>query len=195
MAVDQKHELKNGTLVTIKRVLVEDYERDGNYEFVYEWLSKVSEYIGYDFPEEALEENKARWLSILARLDEVTVIGALDDNGRIVGYVDLYVESRNAKMQHVGRWGIAIHPNYQNKGLGTKLLEILEGIARTRVLIRLEASIYEGNEIAKHLYVEKFGYAVEGRSPLSLRLSNGSYADRILIGKILSEGEEMIRNG
>ncbi|NVM31822.1 MAG: GNAT family N-acetyltransferase [Candidatus Helarchaeota archaeon] len=180
----EQFELKNGTLVTIKRLFVDDYEKDNNYEFVHSWLHKVDRYLGMEFLEEELENDKASWYKSLANLEEMINIGALHEE-KIIGSVSLQIKVKNKRLQHRGEWGITIHPDFQNNGLGTRLLEIIEVIAREKGLIRLEAGYVEGNEIAVHLYVNKMGYTIEGRCPFALRYDNGTYEAEILIGKIL----------
>ncbi len=93
----------------------------------------------------------------------------------------------NEKESHIGTWGIVIHPNFQNQGLGAKLLTLLENVAKQRGLKKLEAEYYDQNRSAEILYLEKMKYTVEGRKKKTGLLSNGTYTDKILIGKIIDK--------
>ncbi len=84
-------------------------------------------------------------------------------------------------------WGISINQDFQNQGLGKRLLEVLEHIAKTLGIKKLEAEFIEGNEIARNLYINKLNHSIEGRKQNSVLLSNGAYVDKIQIGKIIDE--------
>ena len=89
------------------------------------------------------------------------------------------------KRAHVGEWGIAIHPDFHNQGLGERLLTILEDKAKEKGLKKLEADYYDGNLSAEHLYLKKMNYKIEGRRKFAALLKNGIYTDRVSIGKII----------
>lgn len=59
---------------------------------------------------------------------------------------------------------IAIHPNYQNKGLGKKLFEtLLNYITNSRRdILRVELIVAESNKTAQKMY-ESLGFVAEGR--------------------------------
>ena len=80
----------------------------------------------------------------------------------------------NEKESHIGTWGIAIHPNFQNQGLGVKLLTLLENIAKEKGIKKLEAEYYDGNKSAEILYLEKMKYTVEGRKKYTALFSDGT---------------------
>ncbi len=66
------------------------------------------------------------------------------------------------------------------------MLLIIESIARMKGLKKLEADYYEGNAPAENLYIKKLNYQIEGRKRISVLLMDGTYADKIMIGKIIS---------
>ncbi len=186
----EKFKLKDGRIVIIKRLFKSDYENNNNYEFVHNWLRKVNKFLAKDFNEEDIEKDKKELYQILSN-DKVSIfIGALDDK-KIIGSASLMINPFNEKESHVGTWGIAIHPNFQNHGLGVKLLILLENIAKEMGIKKLEAEYYDGNKSAEILYLEKMKYTVEGRKKYTGLLNDGIYTDKILIGKIIDKTLEL----
>jgi putative acetyltransferase len=182
----EKFVLKDGKSVIIKRLLREDYEKNNNYEFVHDWLRQVNQYLLLEFEKETLEEDKEQYYKGLSDENAQIVVGAIN-NDKIIGSSSLQINLYRPKVKHVGTWGIAIHPDFHNQGLGTKLLASIEEIAHKRGLRKLEAEFFEGNEIAQKLYIEKLNYEIEGRRKFSCLLKDGSYVDRILIGKVIDK--------
>jgi putative acetyltransferase len=82
-------------------------------------------------------------------------------NDRVVGQIDLEVQT-GPRRRDVGRFGMAVHDDFQRRGVGSALmaamLELADGWLGLR---RLEMEVWEDNSTAIHLY-EKFGFVVEG---------------------------------
>ena len=182
----EEFKLKDRRNVIIKRLNIEDYENNQNYEFVHNWLNKVSKYLGRDFPPEELEKDKEFFYKKLKNLEQFIVIGA-KFNENIIGTASLELNLSSKKFKHVATWGIAVNKDFQNQGLGKRLLGVLEDIAETLGIKKLEAEFIEGNKIARNLYTNKLNYSIEGRKKYSVLLSNGTYVEKIQIGKILDE--------
>ncbi len=180
----ERFQLKDGRIVVIKYLTREDYDRDHNYEFVHDWLNKVNKYLNAEFNKEDLEKDKKFFYEEYLNSDTDIVVGAIFE-GKIIASATLGL-NESQKQRHVGNWGLAIHPNFQNNGLGTKMLLIIESIARMKGLKKLEADYYEGNAPAENLYIKKLNYQIEGRKRISVLLMDGTYADKIMIGKIIS---------
>lgn len=182
----EKFKLKDGRNVIIKRLNIEDYEKNQNYEFVHNWLNKVSKYLGREFLAEELERDKAGFYKRLKNMEQFFVIGA-KYNEKIIASSSIELNLDKKKFKHVATWGIAVNPNFQNQGLGKRLLEIIEDISKTLGIKKLEAEFIEGNIVARNLYTKKLNYSIEGRKKSSLLLNNGTYVDKIQIGKIIDE--------
>jgi len=174
--------LKDGRKVIIKKLTIEDYKKDNNYEFVHSWINQVNKYLNAEFNKEDLERDKKEWYKYLSTTDEIA-IGAIYD-GKIIGTASLRLNLKSKKTRHVGDWGIAIHPDFHNNGLGMELLTIIEKIAEEKGLIKLEADFYDGNKSAETLYLKKLNYKIEGRRKYAILLKDGTYVDKICIGKI-----------
>ncbi len=178
--------LKNGKTVFIKRLYKKDYEINNNYEFVYNWLHDISEYLALDFEKKNLEQNKTSYYQMILNEELYIVLGALSEE-KIIATAHLTLNPPTMKSGHVGTWGISINPNFQDQGLGKRLLELLENIALKKGLKKLHASYYAANKKAEHLYINRMKYEIEGRQKLAALLKNGSYTDIMLIGKILDD--------
>jgi putative acetyltransferase len=80
---------------------------------------------------------------------------------RVVGQIDLEVQL-GPRRRDVGKFGMAVHDDFQNQGVGSALMaamiELAEGWLGLR---RLELEVWADNTAAIHLY-EKFGFTVEG---------------------------------
>ncbi len=81
---------------------------------------------------------------------------------------------------------VAVHPDWQGKGLGTLLFGQLIEAARamTPSVTRIELFAREGNAGAIRLY-ERLGFVVEGRFKGRVRLPNGVIEDDIAMALIL----------
>lgn len=80
----------------------------------------------------------------------------------IVGSLGLVVPERTPRRSHVGEIGLAVHDQWQGRGIGTALVRAAVDLAdRWLNLKRLELATYTDNERALRLY-KKFGFEVEG---------------------------------
>lgn len=86
---------------------------------------------------------------------------------------------------HKARFGISIHDDYQNMGLGHILTEYMLEIAKSSGIKKIELSVVAHNLRAIHLY-EKFGFKKEGLKTMDhwnpiLRRYGDSYNMGIII--------------
>ncbi|MFX1396469.1 MAG: GNAT family N-acetyltransferase [Promethearchaeota archaeon] len=179
-------QLKNGRKVSIKRLFKDDYEKNNNYTFVYNWLHDVNKYLSLNFEKKDLKQNKITYYKMISNEKLYIVIGAIF-NEAIIATAHLSLVPPETKSGHVGTWGIAVHPDFQYQGLGRKLLEQVEECARQKGLKKLQASFFAKNERAEKLYIEKMNYVIEGKQKFAALLNDGTYTDIVLIGKILDK--------
>jgi ribosomal protein S18 acetylase RimI-like enzyme len=84
-------------------------------------------------------------------------------NGRIVGSVRAYQEGEAC---HVGR--LFVHPDYQNRGLGTKLMNEIEALFKDAKRFEL----LTGHKNSKNLYLyQKLGYRIIRTEALNDKLT------------------------
>lgn len=82
-------------------------------------------------------------------------------DGRVVGQLGLHVE-QNPRRSDCAGFGMAVHDDFQGRGIGTALLAAMIDLADNWLGIRrLELIVYVDNTAAVRLY-EKFGFRVEG---------------------------------
>ena len=118
------------------------------------WQSEAALYSIYDLPPltETLDEMEAD-------LEQQVVLKLVDDH-RIVGSVTAYEEQGTC---HIGR--LIVHPDCQNRGLGTRLLREIEG-AFAHECERYALFTGHKSERNLHLY-RKLGYREVRREPVS----------------------------
>lgn len=106
-----------------------------------------------------------------------------DENGEEVigcGGIDICPSPRK---RHCASFGIMIHKEYQNQGVGSALTEAILDVADNWLkLVRVELTVFCDNDRAVHLY-EKYGFQKEGiRRMASIR--QGVYADEYMMARI-----------
>jgi putative acetyltransferase len=82
-------------------------------------------------------------------------------NERVVGQIDLEVQ-HGARRRDVGKFGMAVHDDFQGQGVGSALMAAMIELADGWLgLRRLEMEVWVDNPAAIRLY-EKFGFVIEG---------------------------------
>ena len=82
--------------------------------------------------------------------------------GEVVGMGGLELFAKSPRRRHVAYVGIAVHDNWQSKGVGSALMEALIDVADNWFnLSRLELDVFVDNEPALRLY-KKLGFVIEG---------------------------------
>jgi len=105
--------------------------------------------------------------------DDHNFVAGLDD-GTVIGWAG-------------GSVGLYVHTDYQNKGVGTALMETLLDLADNwLMLVRVELEVYADNERAIHLY-EKLGFEQEGLLRMTT-VRNGRYVDEYKMARIRPGG-------
>jgi len=85
--------------------------------------------------------------------DHSTILKAVTDN-IIVGSVRAYIKNN---ICFIGR--LIVHPDYQNKGIGTKLMNEIEGYFKDKHINKYELFTGEKSQKNIHLY-QKIGYRI-----------------------------------
>lgn len=81
---------------------------------------------------------------------------------------------------------IAVHPEWQGKGLGSRLFKVLIDHAPklSPPITRIELVAREGNTAAIQLY-QRLGFKIEGRFTKRVRLADGTVEDDIAMALLL----------
>jgi len=172
--------LDDGIIVDLKVAREDDYDY-GRYEYLYAWLCKVDKFLAKHYKLEDLIDNKAQWLRNLDT-NKITLLSLHKDN--IIGSATLNLNEPQSRASHVASFGVAVHPDFQRKGLGKQLIAALEQIARDQGIKKIEVNFYDGNPAAA-LY-KSLDYDYEGRRLKKGRLNDGTYVDEILLSKFLN---------
>ena len=172
--------LNDGAEVTLRP------EIDSDLEPTWDMFSSLSDeslmYLPLGFTRERIEG----WFKDID-YDKVLPILGFTKSGedtRMVAGASLSV-SKEDIYKHKGDFGITVHDDYQNKGLGKILTQYMLDIARERGLKKVTLGVVVHNERAIHLY-EKLGFVKEGL--LKMDFWNpilGKWDDTVLMGKIL----------
>jgi len=106
-------------------------------------------------------------------------------DGRVVGFAGIHrFKGKIREMTHIGEIGIAVHPDFQRRGVGTALLKASVSLARRRGFKRLEADTW-ANNIAMRRILEKAGFELEGVRRKRVKI-NGKYHDEACYAILIS---------
>ncbi|WP_274308386.1 GNAT family N-acetyltransferase [Solibacillus daqui] len=115
------------------------------------------------------------------RKDKTSTILLCIYNGQFAGYTTL-LGNTASRTKHIANVRIAIHNDFQQKGLATVLLKEAEKWARTNGISRFEASVTITNTIAHHLF-DKLNYSKEGTRTQAIKIDE-QFVDEVLYSKI-----------
>lgn len=127
-------------------------------------------------------EQEERFLNaVLNSPDDLMIVCEVD--GKIAGNCSLAFMDKK-KMRHRSNVGIALLKEYWGRGIGTRMFEEMEKIARERGVRQMELEVLEGNERAVHLY-EKMGFRFVGKRPDAFMAEDGRLLTEYFMQKIL----------
>jgi len=111
--------------------------------------------------------------------NQIFLVAKLND--KVIGFLGIRYQSK--QMKHVGDVGITIHPDYWNRGFGTRLLKAGIEKAKKEGLLRLEAETIAKNNAMIRI-AEKVGFKIEGTREMRIK-KNEKYEAEVLLGMIL----------
>jgi putative acetyltransferase len=113
--------------------------------------------------------------------DMYRLVAVVNKNQKVVGMIGLRTHS--GRRAHAGQLGMFVHDDYQNRGIGSSLMEAIINLSdRWLNLKRLELTVYTDNPHAIHLY-EKFGFVIEGTMQ-SYAFRDGHYVDAYAMARV-----------
>ncbi|EPB8148033.1 N-acetyltransferase family protein [Clostridium perfringens] len=104
-----------------------------------------------------------------------------EENGKVIG-LGILMNHGNLRRKHVGVITLMVNSDYQNKGVGSLLMDKLINLSESLNIIRLELCVFRDNYKVINLY-KKFGFKEEGIKVKSA-LKNGEYIDEIMMARI-----------
>lgn len=133
--------------------------------------------------------SREHWRHRLANPEEGTysLVAVCDD--RVIGNIVIHTNVNRPRRRHVGSLAMAVHDQWQGKGVGTALMRAATEMADKWLnLTRLELEVYTDNEPAIRLY-QRFGFETEGRLRQHA-FRDGIYVDSFVMGRIRKAGEK-----
>ncbi|MDU4603570.1 MAG: GNAT family N-acetyltransferase [Clostridium perfringens] len=105
-----------------------------------------------------------------------------EENGKVIG-LGILMNHGNLRKKHVGVITLMVNSDYQNKGIGSILMDKLINLSESLNIIRLELCVFRDNYKAINLY-KKFGFKEEGIK-IKSALKNGEYIDEVMMARII----------
>jgi RimJ/RimL family protein N-acetyltransferase len=103
---------------------------------------------------------------------------------KVVGLLDFFAKARK-KISHTGEFGVSVHPDYQEKGIGRRMIEaLLEWAKKNQQIEKVCLQVFETNGHAIHLY-KSLGFVEEGREVKAAKQASGQYIDIIRMYKFV----------
>ncbi len=169
-------ELKNHKMISLDWIKKEDLPE------IVETLNSVIREGKYLFLNEEITDMKGEteWFEH-AMKDGMSYLVARAD-GRIVAGASIHPQTD--KHSHLASYGIFVHRDHRDAGLGTILTKELVDTARKRGLEILQLSVYASNDRAKYVY-EKCGFKECGKLTRGIKFLDGTYTDEILMELML----------
>jgi putative acetyltransferase len=134
-------------------------------------------------PSERIKRNEDYIVGMDHNVHEfVAVVKETSGEEKIIGTAGLNIFP-NSRLRHSASIGIMVHKDFQNNGVGAKLMEAIIDIADNwLMLVRVELTVFADNEKAINLY-KKFNFEIEGLKKKA-GIRNGKYVDEIMMGRI-----------
>ncbi|WP_041720469.1 GNAT family N-acetyltransferase [Alkaliphilus metalliredigens] len=135
-------------------------------------------------PSERIKRNEDYIVNMGNNTHQFVAVVKESGEEKIIGSAGLDIFP-NSRQRHSASIGIMVHKDFQNSGVGTKLMEAIIDIADNwLMLIRVELTVFADNEKAIHLY-KKFNFQIEGTKKKA-GIRNGEYVDELMMGRIRS---------
>lgn len=102
---------------------------------------------------------------------------------KLVGWMGIYFKKKG-RLRHRIEMGWGIHPDYQGKGIATRLMNETLKFAKKKGFKRAEAEMAIKN-IGSWKLAQKCGFKIEGIKKKALLTDDGKYIDTYIVGKLL----------
>ncbi|MFQ6051416.1 MAG: GNAT family N-acetyltransferase [Candidatus Hydrothermarchaeota archaeon] len=168
--------LKDGSKVLLRPLRKRDKEK--LLEMFLTLSDESTKYLKHDVKNRELIEN---WINHLNYDHVLPIIGVLEKNGTERIIADSTLHFYKSKQKRSVAWiRISVHQDYQNKGLGTEMINFLIEIGERIGLKRLCLYCVVENLIAIRLF-EKTGFTVDGTMKKSFQSRDGRMLDTYLM--------------
>ncbi len=120
-------------------------------------------------------------------LEAGTILLVAELDGRIVGTAQLALASRPNGQHRAEVNKVLVHPAYQRQGIGRKLMDTIEAVARREGRTLLHLDTREGDP-SNRLY-QSLGYIEAGRIPCWARSADGTLHTTVFYYKLLRRND------
>jgi len=174
--------LKDGTPVTLRP------EKAGDLEPTWEMFSTLSQGTLKFLPIPFNRERVEGWFKNIDFDQHLPILGFVEEDSktRVIASATLGFKSM-ALHSHRAEFGITVHDDYQDMGLGTTLTRYMIDIARERGIKKVDLMVVSHNDRAIRVY-EKLGFVIEGH--LKMNHFNhvlNEYCDEYKMGLLLED--------
>lgn len=154
---EKKITIKNGLVVLLRPELSTDTE------MLWEMFSTLSEASLNNLVLPFTRERIESWTSNINYDKNLPILALIKEKGkqRVIGAASLSFSSVET-FKHKAEFGVTVHDDYQNMGLGTEMVNHLLDIARKKRLKKVFLLVNTDNVRAVHVY-KKCGFRIEGK--------------------------------
>jgi putative acetyltransferase len=114
--------------------------------------------------------------------DSYSFVAIDKTRNKIVGST-IFSFKKKGRIRHRIDLGWGVHPDYQGKGIGTRLLKTALEFAKKKGFKRAEAEMAVKNKSSWKL-AKKCGFKIEGIKKKALLTDEGKYVDTYVVGKV-----------
>lgn len=132
----------------------------------------------------SIEREEARIKSLMSEPSSSVELVAVSRDGCVVGNAQLR-QLGPRLCRHVGLVALGVHPEFQGRGLGRKLMQSLLERTNPDIFHRIELYVRADNSRAINLY-ESFGFRHEAVRKSFIWLEDGSYVDDLIMVRFLN---------
>ena len=127
--------------------------------------------------------DQEKWVKYYTE-NEYSLLLVAEADDKIVGVLDFKNNSK-IRLSHSGEFGISILPEFQDKKIGSKMIEYLITWAGSKPkLKKINLSVFESNKRAIHVY-ENLGFRIEGQQKNAVQIAEDVFIDLIQMGMVL----------
>ncbi len=146
-------------------------------------LDKETDFMMYEPGERASNQFDSFKSKVEETISNGDLLLVAKDGSEIVGFLSAERGKLN-RVSHTAYVVIGLRSSHQNKGIGKRLFLKLDEWIKDNKIIRVELTVEQKNDRAKHLY-EINGFEVEGVRRKSMNVS-GELVDEYYMAKIYS---------
>src|SRR5579884_2862212 len=134
-------------------------------------------------------EQMGEWIQLYAS-DEGKILLLAIAQEQIIGSLH-FTNGVRRRLAHQGDFGMSVHNEWRERGVGSALVESLIAWCSANPLIeQIRLSVFAVNEAAIRLYTT-MGFVLEGRLMNQAKLDDGTYTDLILMARSVKSPQSL----